>query len=101
MHRKWTSKADESRNEVLKEKVLKKHSKMPIIRGKKSVPQATKRREDEMFEKIKMASATFTVQPPSVSINSSDDSDDDEEMRQNSLKVFLFNLQLLFQKTNS
>ena len=63
---------------------------MPIIRGKKSVPQATKRREDEMFEKIKMASATFTVQQPSVSIISSDDSDDDEEMRQNSLKVFLF-----------
>ena len=75
---------------------------MPIIRGKKSVPQATKRREDEMFEKIKMASATFTAQQPSVSIISSDDSDDDEEMRQNSLKVFLFLIyNSFFKKTNS
>ena len=62
---------------------------MPI-RGKKSVNHANKLREDELLEKIKMAEATVVTVHPSVSIISSDDSDDDEEMRQNSLKVFLF-----------
>ena len=62
---------------------------MPI-RGKKSVNPANKLREDELREKIKMAEATVVTVHPSVSIISSDDSDDDEEMRQNSLKVFLF-----------
>ena len=61
---------------------------MPIIRGKKTDTQANELRKDELLEKIKMAEATVTVKTSPVLIISSDESDDeDEEMRQNSLKV--------------
>ena len=64
---------------------------MPIIRGKKANTQANDLRKDELLEKIKMAEATVTVKTSPVFIISSDDSDDeDEEMRQNSLKVKFF-----------